>query len=82
MAITLTRNQSVEAVYRDNAVAARAVDATKVYGKGEAEVRALDGVTVDFATSRFTAITQRSCRAGSPRHWHSRSTAGSTMRSS
>ena len=37
-------------------VAARAVDATKVYGKGEAEVRALDGVTVDFATARFTAI--------------------------
>ena len=28
--------------------AARAVDATKVYGKGEAEVRALDGVTVDL----------------------------------
>ena len=37
-------------------VAARAVDATKVYGKGEAEVRALDGVSVDFATGRFTAI--------------------------
>jgi putative ABC transport system ATP-binding protein len=37
-------------------VAARAVEATKVYGKGEAEVRALDGVTVDFATGRFTAI--------------------------
>jgi putative ABC transport system ATP-binding protein len=36
--------------------AARAVDATKVYGKGEAEVRALDGVTVDFATGQFTAI--------------------------
>ena len=32
------------------APAARAVDATKVYGRGEAEVRALDGVTVDFAT--------------------------------
>ena len=38
------------------APAARAVDATKVYGRGEAEVRALDGVTVDFATGRFTAI--------------------------
>jgi putative ABC transport system ATP-binding protein len=38
------------------AVAARAVGATKVYGKGEAAVRALDGVTVDFATGRFTAI--------------------------
>jgi putative ABC transport system ATP-binding protein len=40
-------------VYRP---AARAVAATKVYGQGEAEVRALDGVTVDFATARFTAI--------------------------
>jgi putative ABC transport system ATP-binding protein len=37
-------------------LAARAVDATKVYGRGEAEVRALDGVSVDFATARFTAI--------------------------
>jgi putative ABC transport system ATP-binding protein len=38
------------------APAARAVEATKVYGRGEAEVRALDGVTVDFAPGRFTAI--------------------------
>jgi len=36
--------------------AAKAVDAAKVYGKGEAEVRALDGVTVEFATGQFTAI--------------------------
>jgi putative ABC transport system ATP-binding protein len=35
---------------------ARAVQATKVYGTGDTEVRALDGVTVDFATGRFTAI--------------------------
>jgi putative ABC transport system ATP-binding protein len=35
---------------------ARALDAVKVYGKGDTEVRALDGVTVDFPTSRFTAI--------------------------
>src|SRR6478735_6822985 len=56
MAITLTRNQPHDTSYRDNAVAARAIDATKVYGKGEAEVRALDGVSVEFATSRFTAI--------------------------
>jgi putative ABC transport system ATP-binding protein len=39
-----------------NAVAASAVDAVKIYGSGETEVRALDGVTVDFATGRFTAI--------------------------
>ena len=36
--------------------AARAQQAVKVYGKGEAEVRALDGVTVDFESGRFTAI--------------------------
>ena len=56
MTLTLTRKQKVDTSYRDNAVAARAVDATKVYGRGDTEVRALDGVTVDFATSRFTAI--------------------------
>ncbi len=38
------------------APAARAVEATKVYGRGEAQVRALDSVTVDFAPGRFTAI--------------------------
>jgi putative ABC transport system ATP-binding protein len=37
-------------------VAARAVDATKVYGRGEAAVRALDGVSVEFVGGRFTAI--------------------------
>ena len=36
--------------------AARAVDAVKVYGNGDTEVRALDGVTVDFAAGAFTAI--------------------------
>jgi putative ABC transport system ATP-binding protein len=38
------------------AVAARAVDASKVYGQGEAEVRALDHISVDFASHQFTAI--------------------------
>jgi putative ABC transport system ATP-binding protein len=37
-------------------IAARAVAATKVYGSGEAEVRALDGIDVEFARHRFTAI--------------------------
>ena len=32
------------------------IDAVKVYGTGDTEVRALDGVTVDFDTGRFTAI--------------------------
>jgi putative ABC transport system ATP-binding protein len=36
--------------------AARTADAVKVYGKGPTEVRALDGVTVEFAAGRFTAI--------------------------
>ena len=36
--------------------AAQVLDGVKVYGKGEAEVRALDGVSVGFAASRFTAI--------------------------
>jgi putative ABC transport system ATP-binding protein len=36
--------------------AARTIDAVKVYGKAETEVRALDGVTVEFASGRFTAI--------------------------
>ena len=37
-------------------VAASVVDATKVYGKGATEVRALDGVTLDFAAGQFSAI--------------------------
>ncbi len=37
-------------------VAASARDLIKVYGKGEAEVRALDGVTVDLIQGEFTAI--------------------------
>jgi putative ABC transport system ATP-binding protein len=37
-------------------VAASAVEATKVYGKGATEVRALDHVTLDFAIGQFTAI--------------------------
>ena len=36
--------------------AAGAIDAHKVYGEGDTEVRALDGVTVSFERSRFTAI--------------------------
>ena len=36
--------------------AARAVDLTKLYGKGAAEVHALDGVTIDLYAGEFTAI--------------------------
>ena len=37
-------------------VAARVVDLTKVYGSGNAEVRALDGVSLDIAMGEFTAV--------------------------
>ena len=36
--------------------AAGAVDAVKIYGIGDSEVRALDGVTVSFEAAKFTAI--------------------------
>ena len=36
--------------------AARVVDLTKIYGSGAAEVRALDGVTLDIAAREFTAV--------------------------
>jgi putative ABC transport system ATP-binding protein len=37
-------------------VAARAVGATKAYGKGASAIRAIDGIDVEFAAGRFTAI--------------------------
>jgi putative ABC transport system ATP-binding protein len=36
--------------------AARAVDLRKIYGAGDAAVRALDGVSVEFERGRFTAV--------------------------
>ena len=36
--------------------AARVVEAVKIYGAGETEVRALDGVNISFEQGRFTAI--------------------------
>ncbi|MEY2969591.1 MAG: hypothetical protein RIQ64_2218 [Actinomycetota bacterium] len=36
--------------------AASSIDASKFYGKGDSEVRALDGVTVEFRSGEFTAI--------------------------
>ncbi len=38
------------------ALAAKAVDAVKVYGRGDAAVRALDGVSIEFPAGHFTAI--------------------------
>jgi putative ABC transport system ATP-binding protein len=56
MTSTLNRHQVHEIDSAGCAIAAHTSQATKVYGTGEAEVRALDAVTVEFATSRFTAI--------------------------
>ena len=36
--------------------AARATDLTKIYGRGDAAVEALRGVTIEFASGEFTAI--------------------------
>ena len=36
--------------------AARTIDAVKVYGRGDTAVRALDGISADFAARQFTAI--------------------------
>jgi len=47
---TLTRSKA------EVAVAARAVHATKTYGRGDTAVVALDDVSVDFAAGQFTAI--------------------------
>ena len=42
--------------YSPPRIAARAVGATKAYGKGESAIRALDGIDVEFAAGQFTAI--------------------------
>jgi putative ABC transport system ATP-binding protein len=53
----MTMVENVPAPASDSsAVAARVVDLTKVYGTGNAEVRALDGVTLDIAAGAFTAV--------------------------
>jgi len=37
-------------------LAAKAINATKIYGMGDTKVRALDDVSVDFKRGRFTAV--------------------------
>ena len=54
--MTVTDDHAAPAAPTVGGVAARAVDAVKIYGSGDTEVRALDGVTVDFERGRFTAI--------------------------
>ena len=56
MTATLPINHITTAASTVVPVAARAVNVSKVYGRGEAEVRALDGIDVEFGTGRFTAI--------------------------
>ena len=46
----------LEPDFRPAGVAARAVEASKVYGAGDTAVRALDGVSVDIPAGRFTAV--------------------------
>src|SRR5918996_285656 len=41
---------------RQGVAAARAVDTVKVYGHGDAAVRALDGITLEFVAGHYTAI--------------------------
>lgn len=41
---------------RPTTLAASAIDLTKTYGRGEAAVRALDGISVGIETGRFTSI--------------------------
>ncbi|MFF4188035.1 ABC transporter ATP-binding protein [Streptomyces sp. NPDC001691] len=47
---------TIPTAHRATAVAARAVELSKVYGTGETQVVALDQVTVDFRQGEFTAI--------------------------
>ncbi len=67
--------------------AARTVGLTKVYGTGEAQVRALDGVDVTFDSGRFTAVmgpsgsgksTLMHCAAGLDRPTQGQVYVGST----
>src|SRR2546427_10779830 len=51
-----SRMQSEVAERQSTRVAARAVDAVKVYGRGDAAVRALDGISAEFPAGQFTAI--------------------------
>jgi putative ABC transport system ATP-binding protein len=54
--MTTTDQGSVAASPPAAGPAARALDLVKTYGKGDAVVRALDGVTAQFARAEFTAI--------------------------
>ena len=52
----MTTLTTLPAAGLEHMTAARTVEACKLYGKAQTEVRALDGVTVAFEQGRFTAI--------------------------
>jgi putative ABC transport system ATP-binding protein len=54
--ITSDRTAMNQADRGSAAPAARAVQLTKTYGKGDATVRALDGVTIEFERGQFAAV--------------------------
>jgi putative ABC transport system ATP-binding protein len=53
---TLVHDDFVQETGREFIAAAHTVDAYKIYGKEQTEVRALDGVSVEFEKGVFTAI--------------------------
>ena len=55
-AVTTATSQVSSAPTASTAIAARLVDAVKVYGSGATTVRALDGVSAEFRVGQFTAI--------------------------
>ncbi len=54
--MTMTSSPPPPAAAPGRDVAARAIDAEKVYGEGDTVVNALAGVTVDFAAGQYAAI--------------------------
>ena len=56
MTAVLTAPQGESTYEAPGTPAARAIGATKAYGKGESEIRALDSIDVEFYAGQFTAI--------------------------
>jgi putative ABC transport system ATP-binding protein len=54
--MTLTDHKPDQPIDAPRSPAARATDLVKTYGRGDAVVRALDGIDVEFERGRFTAV--------------------------
>ena len=52
----MTSTETSDSTTSMGTAAARMVGGSKIYGTGDTEVRALDGVDVAFERGRFTAI--------------------------